>query len=274
MDDLHKEPLELPTSLERLDQTLQVVGIRGWAILSALLALMFLTLAWAVFGTIPIAVTGKCIAFTPESSFQVQSSQMGVVREIAVSLGTKVTQGTPLLFLESGGSIDAPVDAMVTSIDVRHGEVFSVGQTLFWLEKPSGPEDLKIFVFVPVFSGQQIAPGMEALADLDIAEAERYGRVEGVVSEIVPYPVDVTDLYFQKIPSKSLKEYLLKGSAPVMMIVVNPVKDPASASGLKWTSKTSPKTPIRQGTVGEALITLENVKPIKYLIPSFRRKGK
>lgn len=274
MSDFQNEPLELPTNLERLDQTLHVVGIKGWAIISVLLLLIVLTLGWAVFGTIPITISGKCIALDPQASYLVQSTQNGVVKSIPVSLGNKVQQGTPLLLFESGDTINAPVDGKVISIDVAQGEVIASGHSAFWMEKQVDPENLKILVFVPLFLEQQIKPGMVALAELDIADSEKYGRIQGKVEEIVPYPIDESDLFLQKIPSISLRKYLLEGPVPSVMVIVNPDKDPASPSGLKWTSKVSPPNKVQPGTIGEAIITLENVEPIRYLIPSIGRKVK
>jgi hypothetical protein len=126
---------------------------------------------------------------------------------------------------------------------------------------------LTILGFVPLLSGQQIHPGMEAKILLDSIDTARYGMIEGRVQEISSYPIDAKTSVLQQIPSASLREYLTEGSAPTTLLVIEPVLDPQTVSGLKWTSKTGPPTPVTEGSIGEAIVILKTLKPISYVIP-------
>lgn len=51
------------SSVERLDKAITVVGIKGWAFLVCSLLLFIPVILWSFLGTIPIAVSGKCLFF-------------------------------------------------------------------------------------------------------------------------------------------------------------------------------------------------------------------
>lgn len=132
---------------------------------------------------------------------------------------------------------------------------------------PEG-ENLKILAFLPLFSGHQIRAGMGAKAALDTVNTGRYGMLEGVVKEVLPYPVSASDPLLEEIPSPSLRDYLVKGELPTILVVIEPYVDTTSPSGFKWTSKRGPATLITPGSVGQVQITLQMIKPISYVIPS------
>lgn len=128
-------------------------------------------------------------------------------------------------------------------------------------------QDQTIFGFFPLFSGQQIQNGMRATVSLDSVDTSHFGRIEGVVKKIYHYPVNEEDAVMQEVPSASLREYLIQGPVPTILVVIEPLRDSRAATGLQWTSKTGPKGPILEGSVGQVEITLKTIKPINYVIP-------
>ena len=128
-------------------------------------------------------------------------------------------------------------------------------------------QDQTILGFFPLFSGQQIKVGMRATVSLDTVDTSRYGRIEGVVKEVYPYPVSKEDARLEEIPSASLREYFTQGDVPTILVVIEPLHDSETWTGLQWTSKTGPKERIPNGSVGQVEITLKTIKPINYVIP-------
>jgi hypothetical protein len=55
-------------SMDHLDEAITVVGIKGWVFLAASLLLFVPIVLWAFLGTVPTAVTGKCLFFDPSNS--------------------------------------------------------------------------------------------------------------------------------------------------------------------------------------------------------------
>lgn len=56
------------SAIENLDEAITVVGVKGWTFLAASLVLFIPLILWAFLGTIPIAVSGKCLLFNPSVS--------------------------------------------------------------------------------------------------------------------------------------------------------------------------------------------------------------
>ena len=126
---------------------------------------------------------------------------------------------------------------------------------------------LKILGFLPLFSGQQVEKGMAAKISLDAADSSIYGEIEGVVQDVIPFPVNAEDPAVLQIPSSSLRNYLTQGPLPTILVVIEPIYDPETPSRVKWTSKTGPLKPVLEGSVGNVDIILKTIKPISYVIP-------
>ncbi len=267
MGDLQDEILEKADALERLDYTLKVVGVRGWIALTFFIGLVVLTLVWGVTGTIPITISGKCVAFAPESSIRVRSIFAGVVQEIKVKNGDAVKQGDVLIVFENGQQILAPAAGQVVWTDIVLDSVVAPEEVVMWLQRPYSAGALTILGFFPLSSGQQIKQGMRVNIAFDQANTSIYGTVEGLVKEVLDYPISSSDYYMQQIPSQPLREYLIEGTAPTIAVVITPVLDPEETSGWKWTAAKGPAEPIKSGAIGELRIVLGEWKPITFLLP-------
>lgn len=132
-------------------------------------------------------------------------------------------------------------------------------------------EELEILGFFSLVSAESIKPGMEVRCQISAVDATRYGMLRAKVKEVLPYPVGPDEAHLQKIPSESLKKYLVNDSLPVNLVLIEPVRDAHTASGLLWTSKEGPPGPMPQVAVGMARVILDEVRPISYVIPSLRK---
>ena len=128
-------------------------------------------------------------------------------------------------------------------------------------------EESTVYAFFPLFSGQQVKEGMEGYISLDSIDSSKFGKIEGVVRQVISYPVSLDDPLMKEIPSNSLRKYLLEGSVPNILTVISLQKDPETKSGLKWTTTKGPRGSIPKGSVGEAQVILRTVKPISYVLP-------
>ena len=130
---------------------------------------------------------------------------------------------------------------------------------------------LKIFAFIPLGPGQLVKPEMQVKCALNLFNSEKYGMVLGKVRQVMPYPISPEEYYMQKIPSKPLKNYLMGNNLSNVLVIIDPVLDPNTYSGLAWTSGDGPHAHIEPSLLGTARITLEEVKPISYVLPLFER---
>ncbi len=269
-----EESFDRAVSSEQYDCTLTIVGIRSWLILSICIGLAALTILWACFSTIPITVSGKCLVFAPEHILTLRTNSSGVVKQIRALGGDKVEKGETLLILEnSGGAVEykVPASGSLIWVELSANESVEPNQIIAYMETETAPADLKILGFFSLLYAQSIEPGMEVKCLINSVDSAKYGMLRGRVKQILHYPVNPHEYYLQKIPSESLKKYLINDPLPTNLVVIEPILDPNTPSGLSWTSAEGPPAPIQPATIGIARVILDQVRPISYVIPSLRK---
>ncbi|QVL56981.1 MAG: HlyD family efflux transporter periplasmic adaptor subunit [Simkaniaceae bacterium] len=259
------EKLSSPSQLSKL---LVVVRLRGWIVLATLSAIICVVLFWSFVGQIPIITTGNGILLAPDAQFAINSPVEGVVEEILVNTNQKVSVGTPLMQLSNGMVISAPHNGKVFQIDARQGQPIKVGEVLLWFQTDVYPNQLQVYGFIPTQVGERIQQGMHVTIDLHAVDTQKYGQLEGVVKQVAPYAVSATSAQLQVIPSQQAREDLTKG-ASMELIIIQPKLDPQNKSGLAWTYGKGPPDLLYPGSMGTVRVTIENKRPISYLIPGF-----
>lgn len=271
----HKKSTQQITSLDHLDQALWVVNIKGWSILLFFVLLSGAIIAWTFLGTIPLTVSGKCILLNPQGLYAIHSQVTGTVKKIPVIGGDSVKKGQTLVILEGENgtlsTVQAPIDGIITWVHLSEEEPVSKNQILISLQKNSVAEKLKVFAFLPLSSGQMVKKGMKVNIEIDTVNSSKYGYIRGVVERIMPYPISLDEYYMQKIPSLSLRNYLLGKESSKILVVITPHLNPEACSGLAWTSKKGPPHPLHPPELGSARVTLKEIKPISFVLPSWRR---
>lgn len=81
------------TSVSDLDDLLQVVNPKGWIALVCLAVITGLIVLWAIYGHIPVTVTGAGILTRPHKVVGIQSLGAGKLRELHLVPGTEVREG-------------------------------------------------------------------------------------------------------------------------------------------------------------------------------------
>lgn len=257
------ERLSSPAELSKL---LVVIRLRGWIVLSALVALIVGILTWSFVGEIPIITTGKGILLAPGAQYTINSPVEGVVQNIYIKVGAQVQKGDVLMTLSNGTQVVAPHVGKVFQMETSKGEQVKVGQVLFWFERPIYPKDLLVYAFIPVQAGERVEKGMRTTIDLGSVDTQKYGQLVGQVTEVVSYAVSKDSDRLKSIPSEKLREDLTKG-ATAMLVIIQPKLAPENASGLAWTFGEGPPNKLDPGSLGTVRITIENKRPISYLIP-------
>ncbi len=264
---MEKKPIEKLSSPDQLDRLLVVIRLPGWIALLVLLLISLSILLWSIFGSIPVTTSGRGILFNPYSIVHMQSDTEGVVKNIYVQERVQIKKGAPLLDLQTSEKeikFLAPSDGEVLVLQVLPGEVVSFGQTLLWFQKPS--EKNLIYSFFSLEKGDQIKPGMPAHIAFDSTRTELYGKMEGVVKEVLPLVVNQQSDVVKSIPSESLRKYLATQSLSVI-VSIEPTLDPSTPSGYRWTTKEGPPYKIPFGSIADVKVTLAEKRPITYVIP-------
>ena len=256
------------SSPKQLSKLLVVVRLRSWVVLFSLCAILIGIVIWSFAGQVPIIVTGQGILLSPESQFVVKSPQNAVVSKVYIKMDQFVPAGTPIIELSSGNVIAAPHNGKVFQIDAGEGEPVKVGSELFWFQTEVVPKNLLVYGFIPSQVGERIQKGMHVTFNLNSIDTNKFGQLKGVVKEVAPYPVSASSSQLKVIPSEKAREDLTKGTS-MELVIIQPELDDKNPSGLKWTFGKGPEDRLNPGGSGTVRVTIENKKPISYLIPLF-----
>jgi len=94
-----KAALDRLSSPEQLDTMVQVVTLRSWIALAPFLGLVALALLWAIFGSIPTKVTGKCLLIQTGGLRDVTAGSAGRITALKIRVGDTVAIGQPVALL-------------------------------------------------------------------------------------------------------------------------------------------------------------------------------
>lgn len=89
-----RSSLERLISPEQLDKLMVVVSPKGWIALCSIILLLLASLAWVIWGTIPVQVTAKGILLTQKGIFSIQSPINGTVLSVHTTTGDWVAPHT------------------------------------------------------------------------------------------------------------------------------------------------------------------------------------
>jgi HlyD family secretion protein len=85
--------LDRLSSPEQLDRLMHVTTPRGWVALAGLSLILAFALVWSVFGRLPTTIAGTGILLSSQGIREVEVLGSGVVTELRVSVGDRVSQG-------------------------------------------------------------------------------------------------------------------------------------------------------------------------------------
>lgn len=265
-DIFRHDSIERLSSPKQLNRLLVVIRLKGWVVLWTLCTLLLGVVVWSIFGQIPIITTGQGILLAPSAQFAIKSPVQAIIKDIPVPINQFVPQGTVLMELSGGVDIETYHDGKIFQFETSVGEQVQVGQPLLWFETAIHPTDLLVYGFIPVEAGEKIKPGMIARIDLNAVDTQKYGQLVGSVISVVPYAVSSNSDQLNVIPSEKLREDLTKGST-AMLVIIQPTLYPKNMTGLRWTSSKGPPDKLLPGSLGVVRVTIENKRPISYLIP-------
>lgn len=170
----------------------------------------------------------------------------------------------------SQGDIYSKFEGRVLEVLTNVGDLVKSGEPLFWIVQGQdinvSPKNSQILGFFKVEEGKRLTAGKKVKMHFPNINYNQYGSVIGVVKEISLYAVSEAQL-FNKIHNKTLIEYLTNKTPAVIQVVIQPELNPSDPSAFYWTSGLQPPAELTFGAVGDIDATVEEVRPIYYLLP-------
>jgi HlyD family secretion protein len=198
-----------------------------------------------------------------ESEQQVErqlESRRGDLRNLELSL--RELSGS----LAENVRVISPHHGRVLELAVGRGDVVSPGTPILSLEVTS--EDLLTVLYLPAGEGKRIRSGMEATVSPSTVQREEYGLMLGTVTWVAEYPSTSRGM-LRLLGNQELVTRLLEEGPPIQVNIAL-TRDPATATGYRWTSSGGPEVEISSGTLAGGSVVLRRDRPISLLLPWLR----
>lgn len=260
---------------EELDKMIQVTNLRGWIALSGLLLIVVAALVWAILGSIPTVVKTTGVLVRQDGIQEIQTPpDTGVIRNLALKAGDTVKEGQALGTFrgDTGGQetpIVSPFAGTVLEVLVSNNTPLKPLSPVARIEQVNKP--LKTILLMSLADGKQIKPGTKVQISPTTVRPEEHGLLLGTVSFVSQLPVSAESLLNQ-LKSAELVT-VLTAAGPAIEVDVELQADPATASGLKWTTASGPPFKLTNGTLVQANLVVGEQKPINLILPIFSGQG-
>ena len=160
----------------------------------------------------------------------------------------------------------APISGRVTEVKAQAGAVLQTGQSVLGIG--GGDDGLDVLLYVPPAEGKRVEPGMRVLISPATVRSAEYGYITGAVASLSEFPASV-DSMTAVLQNRELAEaFSIDGAPYAGRIALTP--DPATASGLAWTSSKGAEVNVTAGTLAEIEIEVESQPPISLVVPMLK----
>lgn len=270
-----RKALEKLSSPEELDRLMQTTNPIGWLALITVGVLLLVVVLWGFFGQLPVTVKGPGILVRPEALRGVVTMAGGQVVEILVKDGQAVQEGTvvariqPVDLFPRTARVDvlAPYGGRVAEVLARPGTFVQAGAAVLNLTSEVGP--LEAVLFLPLNTGKEVRPGMQARLSVSTVEVDEYGYLMGTVRWVAEYNATQSEL-MNILGSEDLVAVMTSGSAyqaAPLEVRVDLEQNLSTASGYQWSSKKGPNFGLREGTLIQTNIVTRHQRPVDLVIP-------
>ena len=171
--------------------------------------------------------------------------------------------------LANRGQITSDHAGKVLELTIAPGAIVGAGQRVGAIETDDPNAELVGIAFFPVDRGKQLANGMPIRVTPTTVQRERYGSIEGEITEVSAFPI-TTDAVTSMVGNGEIARQMTQDQS-VISVVARLKRDKDAPTGFKWTSGRGPRDPITPGTTLGVRATVEYRRPITFLLPILRQ---
>ena len=276
MADLYrKSTLEKLSSPEQLDKALTVTSPLSWIALVAITAMIIVTIIWSIIGTIPITISATGIVSSPVSTNALYTSESGKVDSIRVHPNSEIFFGTPILTYRTGNGesriIDSDQVGVITEIMVKPGDEITQGSEIVRFS-PIVTGNQVIVCYVQLSDAKKLERGMEANIFLTSANSQTYGHMRARIINIDSFVSTATGMSYVLGKDNNLAATFQEDGAAVVAVTLELYPDPSgdTVSGYWWSNVRGSKLEVKNGSLVQAKIVVEEVAPITKLFSELK----
>jgi len=267
--------LEKLSSPEQLDRAITVTSPMSWVALIGITAIIAVTLAWSVLGSLPTIISASGIVASPISTNALFSSETGTVSEVYVNVGDRVGTGDAIISVHNSigdvKTVAATQDGTISEILVgKDGQVIQ-GNEIARLSPDVG-SDRVVVCYVPLAHSKQLKPDMKVLVYPASVNSQTSGHLEATIVNIDSYAASNTNMGYVLGTDNQLVDTFASQGA-VVAVTCKLREDESTASGYYWSGNAGKTLPLDRGTLVRARIVVDEVAPIKKLFTIFNDGG-
>lgn len=161
--------------------------------------------------------------------------------------------------------VTAPVTGTVVEVSTKVGNAVNTGDALVTVKEAG--EQLQVQAYLPVTTSKTAEPGMLALVSPTTVERSIYGSIRGHIIAVSDLPISKAGVK-DVLANDTVVQQMLS-SGPVISAVVSLDQDPATASGLAWTSSAGPPFRVSAGSLASVGVTVMRDRPIDLVVPIY-----
>ena len=258
-----KSALEKISSPEQLDKALTVTSPLSWLALAAVTVMIVITIIWSIVGTIPVTVTSAGIVSSPVSTNALYTP------------GSSLVYGTPVLSYRTGNGdvrvITSDQLGTATEITVKVGDEITQGSEVVRLS-PIVDGRQVIVCYVKASDADKIDLEMFANIFLTSSDSQNYGHMIGRVINKDSFVSTATGMSYVLGKENNLANVFQENGAAVVAVTLELVPDQSgnSVSGYYWSNPKGEKIDVKNGSLVQAKIVVEEVAPITKLFAKLK----
>lgn len=169
--------------------------------------------------------------------------------------------------LQRNGRVLAPAAGRIVELKVFEGAVIQPGAPVASIATSGSA--LQAVVYIPTKDGKRVRPGMTVRVAPSSVKKEEFGTIIGTVLQVSEFPVSKPGMLSSLQNERLVNEYSKDGAPYEARIDLQ--ADPATISGLEWTSGSGADIAITSGTTVEAEVTVAEPPPASLIIPFVRK---
>jgi multidrug resistance efflux pump len=204
-----------------------------------------------------------------------QAAEAGYRQEPTAELSNQVEKlKTAITAIKSDyantSRIVSPYTGRVLEVRSKLGSVIGAGTPLFVIE--SGDKQAKALnavMYLSLQEGKKIIPGMQVDISPSSVNREEFGFIRGRVTSVSEFPVTAQSMLVTLGNEALVGELGGRGTA-LLEVRIDPILDPHTVSGYKWSTVEGPPIEIDSGTLVSASIIVKQQKPITSVIPQIK----
>ncbi len=253
---------------DEIDTPITLASPRGWIAVLVVAIIIAGAAVWAFAGSLPITVSASGLLSHPQGISMLQSPVSGMVRDIDVAPGAKISAGQTVAEIQSGKQeqpVVSPFGGLVVEVAAAAGQVVGAGSTVLTVERTDGPDDqIVALLFVSASAAGEIVPGMKADISVSSAPSAVFGLLQGKVAAVSQYPLDPASLNNLLGGDSALSGYTSSGAPWLVTVDLTPRA--GSPSGFAWTSDGGPPESLHSLTSVTATISLGSQTPVSFVL--------